>query len=253
MDGLLNYENQGKAIAFIKSDKKTTTKIVSLGEGATHGYKEIKLNDGNEFQIIPDVSNGRFIYYVCGQSGSGKSWFCKSIVEVYKKMYPKREIFLVSALPDDAGSLDKLKYIKRIKINSDAFLSDVIDIKELKDSLVIFDDVDSLKGIQKKKVWELMGNILTMGRHESISCLITYHVMTAGLETKLILNEAHGIVSFPATMGNSHMNYLYDKYLGLDRNEIKRIKKLKSRWVVVLKTYPKLIVSQKEMFIPSLE
>jgi flavodoxin len=106
----LNYENQGKVIALIKSDKPTK-KVVTLGEGATHGYNDIKLEDGQEFQIIPDVSNSRFIYYICGQSGSGKSWFCKSIIEVYKKMYPKRDVFLISALPDDAGSLDKLKYI----------------------------------------------------------------------------------------------------------------------------------------------
>ena len=158
---------------------------------------------------------------------------------------------MVSALGDDKGSIDKVKGLKRIKINDD-FLNDIIDISELKDSLVIFDDVDSLKGIQKKKVWELMSNILTMGRHHNISCLITYHVITAGLDTKIILNESHFIVCFPSTMGNGAARYLFDKYLGLDNKEIKRIKKLKTRWVCVMKSYPKVIISQKEMFIPSL-
>lgn len=255
MSEQLNLERRGTHIAIIKSekyDKTNNNPVVSLGCGALHGFSEMKLKEGESFQIIPDITKERFIYYIAGQSGSGKSWWCKEMIQTYKKIYPKREVYLISALQDDAGSLDKLKYIKRIKINSEAFLNDKIDISELKDSLVIFDDVDSLKGHPKKQVWALMNDILTMGRHQNISCLITYHVITSALDTKVILNESHGIVTFPATMGNGTIKYLFDKYLGLDNSEIKRIKKLKSRWVCVLKTYPKVIVSQHEIFIPSL-
>ena len=251
---MLNLERNGQMVAIIKGknyEKNQNNPVVSIGEGARNGMHEIKLCADEEFQIIPDVSASRFVGYVAGQSGSGKSWFCKDLCQEYKRIYPKRDIFLVSALGDDKGSIDKVKGLKRIKLNDD-FLNDTIDISELKDSLVIFDDVDSLKSVKKKAVWNLMNDVLTMGRHHNISCLITYHVITAGLDTKIILNESHFIVCFPSTMGNGAARYLFDKYLGLDNKEIKRIKKLKTRWVCVMKSYPKVIISQKEMFIPSL-
>ena len=154
MSEQLNLERSGTHIAIIKSDKYDKTNnnpVISLGCGALHGFNEMRLKEGESFQIIPDITKERFIYYVAGQSGSGKSWWCKEMIQTYKKIYQKRDVYLISALQDDAGSLDKLKYIKRIKINSDAFLNDKIDISELKDSLVIFDDVDSLKGHPKNK------------------------------------------------------------------------------------------------------
>jgi hypothetical protein len=250
---MLNLELQGQHIAIIKSpkyEKLLNNPVVSIGD-ARHGMKEIKLEADEEFQVIPNVRSERTIGYICGQSGSGKSYFCKDYCEQYKRINPKNDIFLLSALCDDKGSIDKVKGLKRIKLNDD-FLNDTIDIAELKDSLIIFDDVDSLKGLQKKKVWELMNNVLTMGRHHNISCLITYHVITNGLDTKVILNESHFIVCFPSTMGNGAIKYLFDKYLGLDNKEIKKIKKIKTRWICVMKSYPKVIIAQKEMFIPSL-
>jgi len=45
------------------------------------------------------------------------------------------------------------------------------------------------------------------------------------------------------------MKYVCDSYLGMDKTEIEKIKRLDSRAVTVLKTYPKVVVSEKEIFI----
>jgi hypothetical protein len=39
-----------------------------------------------------------------------------------------------------------------------------------------------------------------------------------------------------------------DKYLGLDKDEIKDIKVNSSRWVSILKTYPKIVLSEKLVY-----
>jgi hypothetical protein len=48
-------------------------------------------------------------------------------------------------------------------------------------------------------------------------------------------------------MGGRSIKYLFENYLGLDKDEIKRLKKLKTRALTVVKGYPKVVVSDKEI------
>ena len=43
--------------------------------------------------------------------------------------------------------------------------------------------------------------------------------------------------------------YLLVNYFGLDRDQIKRIKKLNSRWVQINKGFPMSVVSDKEAYV----
>ena len=45
------------------------------------------------------------------------------------------------------------------------------------------------------------------------------------------------------------MKYLLDQYLGLDKQQIKKLKSLKSRWVSVVKGFPMIVLSEKEAYI----
>ena len=95
--------------------------------------------------------------------------------------------------------------------------------------------------------------ILETGRHFNISCVYTSHVACAGIDTKRILNEAHSITIFPHGLGGRSMKYLLENYLGLDKDQVKRIKKLGSRWVSILKTFPMIVLSEKEAFVMNVE
>jgi hypothetical protein len=88
-----------------------------------------------------------------------------------------------------------------------------------------------------------------MGRHHNISAIITYHVATAGAETKLVLNESQSITIFPNSMGGRSLKYLLDSYLGLDKKQIDKIKKHDSRWVTILKTFPKMVLYEGGSYI----
>ena len=123
-------------------------------------------------------------------------------------------------------------------------------MEEFKNSLVIFDDVDNISDkLLKKKVWAYMNSMLQVGRHHKISMAITFHVSAAGNDTKMIINEATSITWFGATVGGRNLKYMLDSYLGLDKEQIKKIKKLNSRWTTVVKTYPKVILSEKDCYI----
>ena len=226
-----------------KIGKKEEIKPVSLSEG--EGVDEVT----GPIQHTPNKKTERSILYVTGQSGSGKSYYTKDYATNYQKMYPKNEVYLISAV-QDVSTIDKIKKLRKIDIFKPIFSEVEVPLEEFKDSLVIFDDVDSIGNKKlKKKVWEIMSNILTMGRHYNISAIITFHVATAGNETKLILNESQSITIFPSASGGRTLKYLLDSYLGLDKKQIERIKQLDSRWVTIVKSYPKTVLYDKGAYI----
>ena len=246
----MNFENQGIPIAIIKNSKSKRTPILSVDDKNTAktSYNEIKLQGEEQFQAIPNPEIERQILYITGRSGSGKSYYTKHYCDEYKRMYPKNGVFLFSALSEDS-SIDKIKGLKRIKL-TDELLNDEITSQDFRDSLVIFDDTDVISNkAHQKKVNLIMNNILQVGRHTNTSCIITTHTACNGKDTKIILNEAHTITIFPNGLGNRSMKYLLDSYLGLDKEQIKKIKKLSSRWVSIIKTFPMAILSEKECYI----
>jgi hypothetical protein len=246
MNGNLNYDEEGKMIA------KIGKKIVYINDKSVEdGFNELKCKGDNLVQQIPDKNTERSILYITAPSGSGKSYYTKQYIEEYHKSYPKRDVFIFSSLDSDT-TLDKLKYIKRIKIKNQEFLDMELTAQDFKDSLVIFDDTDCLTNKPiKMKVLGILNQILEVGRHHNVSLVYTSHLATDGNNTKRILNEAHSITIFPKNMGLRGIKYLLEMYLGLDKNEIKKIKNISGRWVTVQKTYPMCFFGEKEIWCRS--
>jgi DNA helicase HerA-like ATPase len=95
----------------------------------------------------------------------------------------------------------------------------------------------------------IVNNILQIGRHYNVSVCFTTHNPNNGAETKILLSEAHVITIFAKTTGNRALKYLLDNYLGLDRKQIDKIKKMKSRAVSVIRGYPMVIIGEKDVFL----
>ena len=57
--------------------------------------------------------------------------------------------------------------------------------------------------------------------------MVTNHVATNGPDIKLILNEAQSITLFPSTVGARVLKYVLSDYLGMSRDEISRVKKIR--------------------------
>ena len=245
----LNLENNGDVIAIIKKDKKMAA-VVSLGEGSKFGTNDLILKGDDElFQLIPNVKKERSCRAIFGQAGSGKSFWCCEYIKEYIKLYPKRPIYLFTTITSEIGCLKEIKKIKIIELN-ESFANDDIPLEEFKQSLCLFDDVDNIRNKQlKKKLFQTLNDCLQVGRKFEIEVLITFHIATAGNDTKIILNECNSVSFNYKTFGNRALKYLLDAYLGLDKKQIERIKKLDGRMITVLKTYPKLVLSEKELYV----
>ena len=98
-------------------------------------------------------------------------------------------------------------------------------------------------------MFSLLNSILETGRHFNASVIFTSHNATMGLDTKRILNECHSITLFPKNLGGKTSKYLLDGYIGLDKNQIKKLKKVNSRWVTIIKSYPQVILSEHEAWV----
>ena len=242
---MLTFENDiGSHLAQI--GKKTLSVVDTDVED---GFKYYRVKGKDEIQQIPDKSKERNILYITAPSGSGKTYYTSQYTKEYHRMYPKREVYLFSSLDED-NTLDKLKFMKRIKIKTPAFLETEFSIEDFRDCLCIFDDVDCImdKTI-KKKVFSILNLILQTGRHTKTDVIYTSHLATQGVETKIILAEAHSITIFPKNAGGRTMKYLLDQYLGLDKEQIKKLKTLHGRWATICQSYPKVILSQYEAYL----
>lgn len=260
----MNFEKKGLNIAKIRSKDYNKhfkeTSIYITGDKKVikelyQPFKEIDISDDHEddevMQHMPYVclkdGNTRQILYVSGASGSGKSYYTASYIKEYIKMFPKNAIILFSSLDSDK-TLDQFKQINRVKLDEE-FYNKKLTINDFKDTLVIYDDTETIanKFIQEK-LQNIMGLCLTTGRHVGCFMIITSHATNAGHKTSLILKEAHSITLFIKTIGKAGLKYVLETSFGLDDSQIKKIRKLDSRWVTVIKTYPMVIMHERGIY-----
>lgn len=209
--------------------------------------KKITLEDTRlRFSIYPS-EKGLDKIYLCGPSGAGKTSIIQDYVKQYVKMFPNKNIYLFSDVNQD-DLLDDIKKIKRIRIEDD-LIDDPIETKELEDSLLIFDDIDSFSNPKLlKTVRTILDSCLKRGRHEEIRhIIVTNHLTTDYKNTRCILNEASHVIFFPACGGSN--NYLMKSHIGLDPNQIRKVNKLKSRWVCALKRFPRCMITENQVFL----
>ena len=150
-------------------------------------------------------------------------------------------------------TLDSLKYIQRIRIDG-SLISNPLGIDDFESCLVVMDDIDVIPDKHMREaVYKLLNEILQTGRHTKTTCLITNHLATNGKETRIILNEAHFITVFFGSGSAKGINYLLEKYIGLDTKEIKKIKKLSSgsRWTTIYTANPQYVITEKDIFLMS--
>jgi len=252
-----NFESEGFPIAKIiregekgkgKGKKKDTEVFLDEHSGARNNYPDLYLKAGEKFQYIPDENKERFISYICGASGSGKSYFASDLANAYKKQHPQNPVYLLSYVDSD-NSIERVKDIERIKLDEE-FLATDLNADDFANSLIIFDDCDCISSKPMKlKLKDLLGKLLNTGRHAAASVIYLSHIACGGLETKGILNECHSLTFFPASLGGRSRNYLLNQYLGFSKKQIEAIDDIPGRAITVVKSFPMVIVSEK-MIIP---
>ena len=64
-----------------------------------------------------------------------------------------------------------------------------------------------------------------------------------------MINEAHYVIYFPQSGLGRQTNYLLENYLGMDKDLIKKIRRMKTRWCCVGRHYPLFIMTQHCVFM----
>ena len=249
---MLNMNDEGVPIAKIV-DGKHGDKVVSVSEkpfdgkatgASTKHFQFLGIANDAKFQLVPNPKTERHILYITGPSGSGKSTFARKYLEEYKKAFKDNPIYLFSSLPDDEslGSVQP----KRLRLDESLYL-DPIPIKDFAKSVVIFDDIDVISDKKiREAVYNTLNQVLEIGRHFSITCLVTNHLPSNRSDTRRILNECHSFTYFPRS-SSAKIKYVLTEYLGLDKRQISAFKKMHSRWVCIIKNYPGIFVSEREI------
>lgn len=192
-------------------------------------------------KLIPcPPQDGRSVLYIVGCSGAGKSYYAASYAREYQRLWPDRRIFMVSRKSYDPAFNDIKMH--RILIDDefiDHMKEDKYNYESMSDSLVIFDDIDTLPKQYKDLVHELCNDLLEVGRANNVSIIRMSHIICKKDETRVILNEAHQFIFFSKGSSKMQLEYCLTNYFSLDKSDINKLINLPSRWVCVSKNYPR--------------
>ncbi|NBW11103.1 MAG: hypothetical protein EBR82_24035 [Caulobacteraceae bacterium] len=186
---------------------------------------------------------------VSAKAGAGKSYYLKQYIQNYKKIYKDNKVYLMSE-----SNTDKLidDLVKRIPL--DKFVESELEWSDIPDhSLLAFDDIDCLEntkenGFLKKKLYHLMNSSIQNARKKHISIVQTVHCATDGQTTKVMLLSCSSFVFFLNSVSIQHKNAL-NKYLGISKENIKKILSMKGRWVCIFNMTPMVIMGEREIYI----
>jgi len=219
--------------------KALYAELISNSESST----EVDLPPNSTFSLLPtNDKKARDVFYVCGPSGSGKSYVAKGIAEEYHKLWPDREIYLVSKLTEDS-TLDKLKYLIRLD-PAKLVETPIVELTPLNNSMVIFDDIENFDKATDKVIQNLVNQIASTGRHNVTSMIYITHLLSDYKRTRLVLMEATQYVLYPLSTGSHAFNYMMKTYLGMDSKEANALRKTGSRWVSIRKHFPQVLITE---------
>lgn len=237
-------KGDGEVVFWINPDNKDDKKLIEkhCKKILEQNVRTMKVWDG-KFEQLP--SDKVRILYIAGPSGSGKSTYLANYVRWYQKLFPNCKVILFSKIDDDIAFEDL--DCKRIELSED-LIENPLDISEVEPgSIVIFDDVDTIAN--KKLLASLMNfqsQILELGRHGKVQCIITSHLINKGPQTRTIMSEMKSFTFFPSSGTVQPIEYALKRYIGLRPDEIRDILSIDSRWVTLLLEAPQMILTEHE-------
>jgi hypothetical protein len=207
-------------------------------------YIEIPKSEGH-IQTLP-TGDWPPHHAVMGPSGVGKSTYIGQYLKEYKKKFPKNNIYIFSPLKDDKA-FDGLK-AKYVKIDN-TILEDPLDVSEFSDSVLVFDDIESIKDKQlNDAIQRFRDQVLETGRHYNETAVCVSHVILNGNQTKRILNECDRATVFPRSNFSAVSN-LCRRYYGFEKDILNWMKNVPSRHITVKRSYPTTLITENAVKI----
>jgi hypothetical protein len=245
-------------MAKVNSGKKKGQYLSIDPDGVVDGehYNFIDLKS-NTLDPVPDF-NRRLSYYIAAKAGAGKSTYASRLVKWWHKKNPKSDIFMFSRKPYKEDPAYKKYKIQQFKID-DRMISEPLNSHSFpNNSLVIFDDVSTIGNKQiKDAVFQLMADIMEVGRARKIYVIITNHLINPNNRKfgRTVMNEANFITLFPGSNARA-FRYALREYVGMDNKDITKLiklgrkKKNASRWITVHNNFPLVVFHEHGAFVP---
>lgn len=184
-----------------------------------------------------------FFMNIYGQSGSGKSYIASCCANMYKKLNPDNDIYLISSNTAEDNVYKGLN-IKILDTDSlDEMMEHQIDETAFPDSLVIFDDIENSNKDIYNFIAGIRDTLLQRGRKHGTSIINIIHKALDNHKTKISNNESNYCCVFPQ-LGWSNAKKLLSSYYELSDKQLLKVHGIRkySRWVIVKKEYPKYMV-----------
>ena len=191
--------------------------------------------------------------YIAGPAGAGKTTWCRQYIEKFHNMKPDYNIIVISSIAEDnafKGLPCKIQQLELSEIKKDIKNKedlDYLDIENFRKSLIIFDDIEYRDRQISNILLELLYDCIQNGRDhtyqdEDIYLLITSHKLTNYRKTRLILDEATGIVVFPNSQGKATIIKYAERYLNMKKKDINKMLNTNSRWLYIAKSTPPYLI-----------
>lgn len=187
--------------------------------------------------------------YCAAMSLSGKSYICAKLAESCVKQHPEKRLVVISWSDNDPSHKDIAKRACYHKITvSDELLDDPIELNELHDSIVIFDDIGNFPKEIAHELALLRDKCFNAGRHANISCISIQQKLLDGKNTATCLTNAFQVIIFPHTATRFQAGEWLKRYLYLNKKQIQTILNLPSEWVILNTTSPLYVLHEKGAF-----
>lgn len=243
-----------RPIATIKGGKDHK-KIVYLNDDIFEkGEKNtsLHLDDDGVFEALPNFGGVNRLY-VTGPSGSGKSYYCSDWISKYLKKRGNKDIpiYIFSGVDYDPILDDKFEdNIIRVPIDAE-LITDPIHPSDLKDSIVLMDDVDSIQNVKlRNTVLALRRNLLETCRHYDIALICTSHLISNYSKTRTLLNESTSVTVFPRFSGGTcQIKKFLIGYCGFSKDQIKKFLGLRSRGITLTRGLCQYVQGEKDIYL----
>ena len=199
------------------------------------------------FELTPPTkSRDRRAWHICGPSGVGKSHLASQIAINHLKLFPDRQMHLVSKLTQD-DTIDRMPGLQRL--DHENFVFEEPDINALSNGLVTFDDVDSIDQPHYKAIHKFVDDVATMGgSHHStqggVSMMHITHSIANHRLTRLLLLESHYKMVFPLATNAHSLNCTLEKCVGMNKGQIAGLKKMGGRFALIHTFYPNFMITK---------
>lgn len=242
----------------------------AITDNSLHKFRDFRglslTNGATLHLILPKVADQRYVVSAFGASGLGKTTMINRLLSAFyqenKKDINKIILFSKKNKEDEKSfSADLKKNMLQVDLDSDYLVTHPLDTKdesikkEYKNSIAIFDDVNTLSDLNKRtkairnNVLSFRSDLLEVSRYLGTNVFITEHLATAGPLTKTILNESNLFILFISLGYGSYERFL-THYLNMKKKQIEKLFNdiaKHSRYIIFLKSIPFIYLTENAL------